>query len=163
MKLGKPICAQFCLSEVCLSNYSSVGLTDSGPFSSFQGGSSSASSFETLLLQDADGVVSLALNLQVMSQALKRFRSSSTRTTCDGCVARQTLCLVTFLGSEMCRTVYPRGVLNIAKRKDIIQHILGRNNKQYWRHSGEEQPNIQHQSGRSNEQYSVCPKQHHSG
>ena len=45
----------------CLWNGSNVRPTDDGPLSSFQGRSSSASSFNASLLQAIDGVMSLAL------------------------------------------------------------------------------------------------------
>ena len=51
-----------------------VRLIDDGPLSSFQGESSSASSFHASLLQAIDGVMSLALCLQVVSQASQHFR-----------------------------------------------------------------------------------------
>ena len=53
-------------------NGSNVCLTDDGPLSSFQGRSSSDSSF----LQVIDGVMSLALCPQVVSEASQHFRSS---------------------------------------------------------------------------------------
>ena len=43
----------------CLSNGSTVRLTDDGPLSSFQGRSSSASSLHASLLQAIDGVIYL--------------------------------------------------------------------------------------------------------
>ena len=46
-----------------------VRLTDDGPLSSFQGRSSSASSFHASFLQAIDGVMCLALSPQVVSQA----------------------------------------------------------------------------------------------
>ena len=60
----------------CLWNGSNVRLTDDGPLSSFQGRSSSASSFHASLLQAINGVMSLALCPQVVSQAPQHFRSS---------------------------------------------------------------------------------------
>ena len=59
----------------CFWNGSNVHLIDDGPLSSFQGRSSSASSFSASLLQAISGVVSLALCLQVVSQASQHFRS----------------------------------------------------------------------------------------
>ena len=56
----------------CLWNGSNVRLIDDGPLSSFQGRSSSVSSFNTSLLQAIDGVMSLA------------FRSSEKQATCPG-------------------------------------------------------------------------------
>ena len=59
-------------------NGSTVRLIDDGPLSSFQGRSSSASSFHACLLQMIYGVLALALALspQVVSQASQYFRSS---------------------------------------------------------------------------------------
>ena len=57
--------------------------------SSFQGRSSNASSFHASLHQVIDGVMSLALCPQVVSQAPQHFRSSEKQTTCEGCFARQ--------------------------------------------------------------------------
>ena len=62
-------------------------LTDDGPLSSFKGRSSSASSFHASLLQTIDGVMSLVLCPQVVSQASQHFRSSEKQATCDGCFA----------------------------------------------------------------------------
>ena len=54
--------------QCCLWNGYSVHLIDDGPFSSFQTNlSSSTSSFNASLLQAIDGVMSLALCLQVVS------------------------------------------------------------------------------------------------
>ena len=52
------------------------GPIDKGPFSSFEGRSSSASQFHKYLLQAIDGVMSLALCSQVVSRAPQHFRSS---------------------------------------------------------------------------------------
>ena len=57
----------------CLSNSSSVCLTDDGPLSSFQGRSSTASSFHASLFQAIDSVVLLASFSQVVSQAPQHF------------------------------------------------------------------------------------------
>ena len=59
-----------------------------------QGRSSSTSSFHTSLLYAISGVMSLALCLQVVSQAPQHFRSSEKRATCEGCFARQFICSV---------------------------------------------------------------------
>ena len=56
--------------------------------STFQGRSSSASSFQPSRLQAIDGVMSLALCPQVVSQAPQHFRPSETQATCGGCFAR---------------------------------------------------------------------------
>ena len=55
--------------QLCLWNGSNVRLIDDGPLSSFQGRSSSTSSFNASLLQAIDGVMSLVLYPQVVSQA----------------------------------------------------------------------------------------------
>ena len=89
MCLEKPIkrCIPPHLSEVSLMLplkrflYSS----DDGPLSSFQGRSLSTSSFHASLLQAIDGVMSLALHPQVVSQASQHFRSSEKQATCKLC------------------------------------------------------------------------------
>ena len=62
----------------CRRNGSNVRLTDDGPFSSFQGRSSSASSFNVSLLQAIDGAVFLAL---CPSQACQHLISSEVSQT----------------------------------------------------------------------------------
>ena len=93
MRSEKPICAPSCLSEVSPTlplkrfQYSSDWRWAlSRPF---QGRSSSASTFHASLLQAIDGVMSLALCPQVVSQASQNFRSSEKQATCDGCFVRQ--------------------------------------------------------------------------
>ena len=66
-----PISQKF--PQRCLRNGSKVRLIDDGPLSSFQGRSSSASSFHASLLQAINGVMSLALCPQVVSQASQHF------------------------------------------------------------------------------------------
>ena len=78
-------------------NVSNVRLIDAGPLSSFQGRSSTASSFHAFLLQAIDGVVSLALCPQVVSQASQHCRSS-----------RRSFCSVVSLNSGMSRLVHPQ-------------------------------------------------------
>ena len=87
-------------------NSSNVRLTDDGRLSSFQGRSSSASSFHASLLQAIDGVMSLALCPQAMSQSPQHFRSFEKRATCEGCFARQSICSVISLHSGMSRAVH---------------------------------------------------------
>ena len=58
---------------------SNVRLTDGDPLSSFQGRSSSASSFHASLLQAIDSEMFLALCPHVVSQAPQHFRSSETQ------------------------------------------------------------------------------------
>ena len=60
-------------------------LIDDGPLSSFEGRSSNAFSFHASLLQAIDGVISVALRPQVMSQAPQYFRSSEKHPTCESC------------------------------------------------------------------------------
>ena len=74
--------------QPCHLNGSNVRLTDDGPLLSFQGRSSSASSFHASLLQAISGVMFLALCLQVVSQASQHFRSSEKQATCESCFAR---------------------------------------------------------------------------
>ena len=73
--------------QPCLWNSSSVRLIDDGRLSSFQGRSSRASSFNASLLQAIDGVLSLALCPQVVSQASQHFRSSEKRATCEAALS----------------------------------------------------------------------------
>ena len=87
--------------ERCLWNGSTVRLTDDDPLSSFQGRSSSASSFNASFLQATNGVMSLALCPQVVSQASQKFRSSEKQGTSEGCFARQSICCVVFPHSGM--------------------------------------------------------------
>ena len=84
----------------CLRNGSNVHLIDNGPLLIFQG-NSLASSFHASLLQAIDGVMSLALCPQVLSQARQQFRSSEKQATCEGCFARQFICSVISLHSDM--------------------------------------------------------------
>ena len=110
-RLEKSICALSRLSEVSLTllwNGSTVRLIDDGPLSSFQGRSSSAFSFRAFLLQAVDGVVSLALCPQVVSQASQHFRSCEKQATCEGCFARQSICSVVSLYSDMLRAIHPQ-------------------------------------------------------
>ena len=92
----------------CLWNGSNVRLTDDGPLSSFQGRSSSASSFNASLLEVIDGMMSLASCPQVVSQASQHFRPSEKQATCGGCFARQSVCSVVSLHSGMSRAVHPQ-------------------------------------------------------
>ena len=61
--------------NVAFETVPSVHLTDDGALSSFQGRLSGASSFHACFLQAIDGVMSLALCLQVVSQASQHFRN----------------------------------------------------------------------------------------
>ena len=70
-----------------LRNSSNVRLIDDGPLSSFQGRSSSASSFHAFLLQAIDSLISLVLYAQVVSQAPQHVRSSKKQATSEGCFA----------------------------------------------------------------------------
>ena len=75
----------------------SVRLTDDGPFSSFQERWSRAFFLSTALLQAIDGVMSLGLYLQVVSQAPQHFRSHETQANCDGCFCSPVYLLGHFL------------------------------------------------------------------
>ena len=80
------------LSEVSLTLPLKQFQCSSGPLSTFQRRSSSASSFHASLLQAFDGVMSLDLWPQVVSQASQHFRSSEKQVTCEGCFALQSVC-----------------------------------------------------------------------
>jgi len=111
MRSEKPTCAPLRPSEVSPAlplKYSNVRLIDDDPFSSFQGRLASTSSFHAPLLQVIDGVMSLALCPQVVSQAPQHFRSSEKKATCEGCFARQSICSVFSFLSGMSRAVLPR-------------------------------------------------------
>ena len=81
---------------------SNVRLIDADPLSSFQGRSSSASSFHASLFQAFDSVMSSALYPQVVSS------SSTLQSFCEGCFARQSICSVISLHSGMSRAVHPQ-------------------------------------------------------
>ena len=98
---------------VCVCVCVCIRLMDDGPLSSFQGRSSSASSFNASLLQAIDGVMSLALCPQVVSQAPEHFRSSEKQATCGGCFSRQSVCSVISLHSGMSRAVHPQECLKV--------------------------------------------------
>ena len=81
----------------CRWNVCNVLLIDDGPLSSYLGGSFSASSFNASLLQAINGVVSLALCPQVLSQVPQHFRSSEKQATYEGFFTRQAICSVASL------------------------------------------------------------------
>ena len=91
--------------------------TDDVPLSSFQGRSSSASSFHASLLQAIDDVMCFALCQQGISQAPQHFRSSETQTTCDDCFVSKSLCSVISLHSGMFRAGHPQEF----SKKDAIR------------------------------------------
>ena len=68
---------------------------------------SKEASFNAYFLQAIDGVVSLALCPQVMSQAPQHFRSSEKQATCEGYFARQSICCHS-LHPGMSRAVHPQ-------------------------------------------------------
>ena len=84
--------------------FETVRLTDDGPLLSFQGRSSSASSFYCCLLQAIDCVMSLALCPQEVSQAPQHFRSSEKQAP---------ICLVVSFHSGMYRAVHPQEFSNV--------------------------------------------------
>ena len=88
-------------SQCCFWNSSSVGLTDDGPFSSFLRKMSSAFSFCASLLQAIDGVTSVVLRLQAVSQAPQHFTSSTTSATCDVASPLRSVCSGISLGLGM--------------------------------------------------------------
>ena len=67
-----------------LSNSSNVGLTDGGPFLTFQGSLHSVSSAYSSLLQVINGVMCSALCKHLVSQGPQHFRSSKMHATCVG-------------------------------------------------------------------------------
>ena len=93
--------------QCCPRNSSNVHLIDDGSLSSFQGRSSSASSFHASLFQAIDGVLSLVLYPQVLSQVPQHFRSSETQATYDGCFSRQPICLVVSPDPGMSKEIHP--------------------------------------------------------
>ena len=86
----KPVCAPPRLSEFPNVVFETVPMFVSLTMTlsrRFNGRSSSASSFQAI--QTIDGVRSLALYPQVVSQASQHFRSSEKQATCEGCFACQ--------------------------------------------------------------------------
>ena len=93
----------------CLRNGSNVRLIDAGPLSSFQGRSSSASCFHASFLQAIDGVMSMVLRPQVVSQVPQYFRFAEKQATCEDCFARQSICS-SFPFTQACQGKYTHGV-----------------------------------------------------
>ena len=110
----------------CLWNGSNVRLIDDGPLSSFQGRSSSSSSFHASLLQEIDDVMSFALCPQVVSQASQHLRSSEKQATFEGCFACQSICSVISLQSGMSRAVHPQEFSKVHVDHRHIQWRQGR-------------------------------------
>ena len=106
--------------QCCLWNGSNFCLTDGGPLLSFQGRSPSASSFHTFLLQAIDGVMSVALCPQVVSQTSQHFISSEKQATCEGCFPCQCICLVISPHSSMSRAVHPQEFSKVAVNHRLI-------------------------------------------
>ena len=98
MCVHHPIFQKF--PQYCLGNRSTVPLIDINPLLFFQGRSSSASSFLASLLQAIDGVMSLALCPQVVSQAPQHFRSSETQARRYVYFVRQSVCSVIFYADK---------------------------------------------------------------
>ena len=82
----------------CLWNGSSVYLTDK----------EDCLALPLSLLQAVNGVMSLALCIQVVSQASQHFRAFKKQTTCEGCFAHQSICSVVSHHSSMSRAVQPQ-------------------------------------------------------
>ena len=117
MRSEKPICAPPRLSDVSPTlPFQIVPLSD-GPLSSFPGRSSNASSFHASLLQAIDGVMSLALCPQVVSQAPQHFTSSEKQATCEGCFASQSISSVVSLQAGMSGAVHP----DVFSKADVVQ------------------------------------------
>ena len=107
----RPICASPRLSAVSTTlplKQFQCCLIDGGPLSSFRGRSPNASSFHAFLLQAIEGVMSLAFCPLVVSQTPQQFRSSETQATCEGFIARLSVCSVISLHSGMSRAVHPQ-------------------------------------------------------
>ena len=85
-----------------------VWLRKAPPVSAFQGISSNSA----YLLQVIGGAISLFMSPRVSSQAPQHFRSTETRTTCDGYFSRQSVCSVISLDSSMSRTLNPHDCVN---------------------------------------------------
>ena len=99
----KSICAPSRLSEIFAD-----GAFDDGPLSSFQGRSSSASFFHASLLQAIDGVMSVALCPQVVSQAPQHCRFSEKASQLWGLLCPPVYLLGRFPSLRQAST--PRGV-----------------------------------------------------
>ena len=110
--------------QCCIWNSSSVRLIDDGTLSSFQGRSSSVSSLHASLLQAIDGVFSLILCPQVVSQTPQHFRFSENQSSCDGCFSRQSICSVVSLHSNVSRAVTHRSFRRCMSTIDTFQSGL---------------------------------------
>ena len=86
----------FCFSFICFSIAMFVWLT-MALSRSFKEDYLALSSFSASLLQAIDGVISLALCLQVVSQASQHFISSEKQAISEGCFAHQSVCSVVSL------------------------------------------------------------------
>ena len=102
-------CVRACVCVCVFQRYprssSNVRLTDDGPLSSFEGRSSSASTFHASLLQAIDGVMPLALCQQLVSQAPQHFRHFETQALVIVVFSRQSHRSVISLHSGMSRAV----------------------------------------------------------
>ena len=105
--MGKPICTPTSLSEV-----STVCLIHNGF-------SCPSEKDYAYLLQIINGMMSLALCSQVVSQAPQHFRSSEIEATCDDCFAHQSICSVISLHS-MSRTVHPQESLMVNAKHSTL-------------------------------------------
>ena len=83
-----------------------------GGVSSIQGRSTTAALLYACLFQAIDGVMSLILYQQVVSQFPQHLGSSETQTTWHGCFVGQSVCSVISLDSSMSRTVDPQESLS---------------------------------------------------
>ena len=92
----KPICAPPRLSEVSLTlllKRFQIRLIDDGPLSSFEGRSSSASSFYASLLQAIDGEMSLAVCPQIVFQ-VPQHSALCIELVLEVCVYRNVICAI---------------------------------------------------------------------
>ena len=85
--------------------------------------SSSASSFNASLLQAINGVMSLALYPQVVSQVSQHFRSSEKQATCEGFFARQSICSVVSLRSGMSNAVHLQEFSKVEVDQSVVARI----------------------------------------
>ena len=69
--------------------------------------------FLFLCLSLIDGVMSLALCMQVVSQSPQHFRSSETQPACDGCFAHQSVWSVISFDAGMSRTLHPYDISKV--------------------------------------------------
>ena len=115
MRSGRPVMRSTpslrSVPNVPLETVPMFGLIDDGPFlvlsRKIVQRFLSLSTYASLPLQTIDGMMSLVLRRQVVSQDPQHVRSSETQPACDGCFACQSTCSVISFDSGMSRTVHP--------------------------------------------------------